>query len=100
MQNRHICRPEVYLKGHVVFATHTISDYDLLDWADRLMEMSKADIDWHRMGSQILVRALGDLPKVQDAIRYTIKQHDTAFNAELRKIGMEGCMDPPRPDWW
>lgn len=100
MQSEKVCDPEVYLRGSLVFMTHTIPAKDLNDWVRTLELKSKSVVDWHYMAGRACIRSLGNPEAVKTAIRTTIKQHDAAFNAELREIGMEGCMDPPRPDWW
>lgn len=94
------CDPEVYQKGEVVFITHTIPSAKLEPWVRAIAKTSGQKVDWHYIGVRAVVRALGDLDRVRGAITKCIQEHDHLFDAELGKIGMSGCYDPPRPDWW
>jgi len=101
MSSEHACDEEVYLKGEVVFITNTIASGKIEEWVKNLRQQSGQKVDWHWMGGRAVVRALGDIPAVRDAIVSQMARHDDLFNEATAKLGLRpGVVDPPRPDWW
>jgi len=95
-----VCDPEIYLNGSLVFTTHTIPSKQINGWVQKIGRLSQQSVDWHYVGGRAVIRAMGNLEAVKAAIRREIVVHDTMFNAELAKLGLQGYQDPPRPDWW
>ena len=101
MSSEHVCDEEVYLKGEIVFITNTIASGKIEAWVEGLRQQSGQKVDWHWMGGRAVIRALGNIQSVRDAIVHQMSMHDDLFNEATARLGLRpGFVDPPRPEWW
>lgn len=63
------CNQKIYKHGEVVFVTHTIPSNAMEGWVKKVAERSGQPVDWHFFGGRAVVKALGDLVKVNEAIQ-------------------------------
>jgi len=93
------CDPKIYEEGEVVFVTHTLFATDVEAWVKKLAEASGQPVDWHYVAGRVVIKALGDLSKVKQAIQALMPEHDAAFEKNLR---LYTDLERPasRPEWW
>ena len=90
------CNHDVYERGELMFLTHSIGRSAAIErWVQKIARVSGQPVDWHFSGGRVLVKALGNLAAVRNAIRALIHEHDAAFRKSLAHV----CA-PPRPAWW
>lgn len=70
------CDAEVFQDGTVVLLTHGIRSNAMERWVKKLAEASGQRVDWHFAGGRAVVKALGDLPKVEAALSALKAEHD------------------------
>lgn len=90
------CDREVYERGEVVFVTHSLRSADVEMWVREIAATSGQRVDWHYAAGRALIKALGDISKVRDAIRELMPEHGAAFCKDYPRFQS----DPPRPEWW
>ncbi len=96
------CNHDVYERGELMFLTHSIGRSAAIErWVQNIARVSGQPVDWHFSGGRVLVKALGDLGAVRNAIRALIHEHDAAFRKTLANAGFSRHKaTPPRPAWW
>ena len=62
------CDPRVFRDGTTVFIGHTIGSCAMEAWVKKIAATSGQSVDWAWMGGRAVVRALGDLAKVDAAL--------------------------------
>ena len=82
------CDAEVYERGEYVFTTHSIPSNAMEGWVKQVAEKSGQRVDWHFVGGRAVVKALGDIGKVMDAIRELMPEHDRLFKVEMARYGL------------
>jgi hypothetical protein len=82
------CDQEVFNKGKHVFTTHTIPSNAMEGWVKQVAERSGQRVDWHFVGGRAIVKALGDIPKVEQAIQDLMPEHDRLKQAATTKLGV------------
>lgn len=70
------CDKELHEKGAVVFIGHSIPPNAFEGWVKELARRSGQRVDWHYVGGRNVVRALGDLARVKDAISATMPEYE------------------------
>ena len=80
------CDPDVFLKGDVVFITHTIPSADIETWVNHVARLSEQRVDWHFAGGRACVKALGDLARVKEALRSLRAEHDEMFRVACMQL--------------
>lgn len=97
------CDPEVYSKGTTVGLTHTIASCAMEKWVQKVAKESDQRVDWFFMGGRAVIRALGDLEKVREAIQKLLPEHDELFRKAVANISTEEwateCQPPPVLRW-
>jgi hypothetical protein len=89
------CNKKVYNNGTPVFVTHTIPSNAMEKWVKKVAERSGQPVDWHFFGGRAVVKALGDLDKVIEAIEFLLPEHDELYTKECESMGLHG-MQPSR----
>ena len=79
------CNQEVYEHGTVVFVTHSIPSAKLEEWVQKVAKLSQQPVDWHFVGGRAVIKALGDLGKVMQAMTELLPEHDAAFIASFKE---------------
>jgi hypothetical protein len=80
------CDQEVYKNGAHVFTTHSIPSNAMEGWVKQVAERSGQRVDWHFVGGRAVVKALGDIPKVMQAIEDLMPEHDRLQQAATAKL--------------
>jgi hypothetical protein len=80
----------VFRDGTTVCITHTIPSEQIEEWVQKVASKSGQPVDWQFVGDQAVVKALGDLAKVREAIRELTPEHDELFRRET-----DGMCGPP-----
>ncbi len=73
------CNKEVYENGSSVFLTHTMAAEHVEEWVQAVAKESGQKVDWHYFGGRANILALGDLEKVQKAMRKLRSMHDDYY---------------------
>jgi hypothetical protein len=95
--------PEVVDNGTIVFRTKAVSALLFEVWVGDIARLSGQKVDWYVQGEHAVVKALGDLDAVRDAMRELMPAYDRMFAGEMRiTLGEDQAkrLAPPRPDWW
>lgn len=82
------CDEQIYRKGEVVFVTHTIPSNAMEGWVKKVAELSGQRVDWHFFGGRAVVKALGDIAKVEATVQQLMPEHDALYEQALRKLGL------------
>jgi len=71
------CDKKVFEKGTSVFDGHpSIPTEEMEKWVKRVAELSKQKVDWYPAGGNRIVRALGDIDRVKQAIAFLKPEYD------------------------
>ena len=62
------CTTDVYNNGKTVIVIGDGAAEDIEEWVKKVAEKSGQKVDWHYVGGRAVVKALGDLKAVDDAI--------------------------------
>ena len=54
-------------------------------WVKKVAELSGQSVDWHFVGGRAVVKALGDLGKVAEAIEALRPEHDRLYLEETKE---------------
>lgn len=90
--------PDVREYGTRVFVTNSIGARDLEAWVRLVARESGQRVDWYWSGTDAVVRALGNVARVETAIAVRMPEHDALWNEALKRIGLDPSK-PPREDW-
>lgn len=82
------CDKEIYEKGEHVFTTHTIPSNAMEEWVKKVAERSGQRVDWHFVAGRAVVKALGDISKVKQAIQELKPEHDRLYQKAVTKLGL------------
>lgn len=93
------CDPEIWKNGTVVFITHTIPSNAMEGWVKMVKSQCGQPVDWSFMGGRAVVRALGDINRVCQAIFNCLPTHDLLFALEMIKLDPELADQPPPRVW-
>lgn len=84
------CDPTVYEIGTVVFLTNTIRTKRMEPWIRNVRARSGQPVDWHWIGGRAVVKAMGDLDKVREAIIALRAEHDEGYAEACRDLDALG----------
>lgn len=70
------CDRDVFENGAVVLVTHSISSNRMERWVQKVASNSGQRVDWSFCGGRAVVKAIGDICKVQQAIEALMPEHD------------------------
>jgi hypothetical protein len=70
------CDSEVFESGTPVFISAEIPSEIFEVWVKSVADESGQRVDWHYVGGRAVVKALGDLDKVGEAIGMLLPEHD------------------------
>ena len=65
------CNREIYIEGTGVFMMADVSGKDTETWVQLIAKKSGQRVDWFWMGGRVIVKALGDIKRVHNAIFLT-----------------------------
>lgn len=90
------CDQDVFTYGRVMFITNSIPSNAMERWVKEVASISGQRVDWSFFGGRAVVRALGDLGLVHDALAQLKPKHDDLWRTAVAKynMGMED-RDPP-----
>ena len=80
------CEAGVYKNGEVVFITNTIPSNAMEGWVRKVAELSGQRVDWHFFGGRAVVKALGNIGKVLEAIEELRPLHDQLYFEAVQKL--------------
>ena len=80
------CDSEIFEKGEQVFVTSTIPSNAMEGWVKKVAELSGQRVDWHFLGGRARVLALGDIEKVNSAIKKLMPEHDRLYKKACEKL--------------
>jgi len=63
-----VCDAKVFRKGEAVFLGWDISSNRMEGWVQQVAKVSGQRVDWSFFGGRAIVKALGDIQAVRDAI--------------------------------
>ena len=63
-----ICDAKVFNKGKAVFVGWDISSNRMENWVQQVAEVSGQRVDWSFCGGRAVVKVLGDIQAVRDAV--------------------------------
>ena len=63
-----VCDAKVFRKGTAVFLGWDISSNRMENWVQQVAKVSGQRVDWSFFGGRAVVKALGDIQAVRDAI--------------------------------
>lgn len=99
------CDTEIFENGTAVFITHSIASNAMEGWVRRVAEESGQRVDWHFTGGRAVVKAIGDLHRVCDAVERLLPEHDALFREAMLELGPDyvdhippGCWVAESPD--
>lgn len=87
------CNDKVFKEGEVMCVTHTIPSNAMEGWVQKVAKESGQPVDWHFFGGRAVVKALGDVGKVREAIRKLTPEHDELFRQAMAGFGFS-CQPP------
>ena len=82
------CDLDILKRGSVVFVGDTLPSNAMERWVKRVAELSGQRVDWHFLGGYARVLALGDLHRVEVAIKALLPEYNQKRNEILRKMGL------------
>ncbi len=82
------CDQDIFENGEEVFVTHTIPSNAMEGWVKQVAERSGQRVDWHFYGGRAVVKALGDIDRVQSAITALMPEHDRLYREAYKKLGL------------
>ncbi|MEX0935212.1 MAG: hypothetical protein WDZ70_02720 [Candidatus Paceibacterota bacterium] len=71
-----------------MFTTHTIPSNAMEEWVKKVAERSGQRVDWHFVAGRAVVKALGDISKVKQAIQELKPEHDRLYQKAVTKLGL------------
>lgn len=78
------CEAWLFEHGQVVFETEPLPADAFDVWVRCVAQLSGQRVDWHYDGDRAVVRAVGDLVKVHQALRSLLAVHDQLAGPDAR----------------
>lgn len=89
------CERDIFENGTAVFMTHSIPSNAMEKWVKHVAEESGQRVDWTFAGGRAVVKAIGDIPRVVEAIKRLLPEHDALYREAVKRYGDDGD-SPPR----
>ena len=72
------CKENIYRDGKTVFVIPELDKYEIEKWCRHISNESGQPVDWHYYGGRANILALGDLEKVECAIKKSLPELNKA----------------------
>lgn len=91
------CNDKVFENGTVVLITSTIPSNAMEGWVKQVAERSGQPVDWHFFGGRAVVKALGDIAKVQRAMEELKPEYDRLYIEAFETYGLTWSAEDRTP---
>lgn len=93
------CEREIYERGTVILVTAEVSSNRMEGWVKKVAERSGQSVDWHFLGGQAVVKAIGDIKAVKEARNALRTELDALYRESLRESNRLPVREEDRAPW-
>ena len=80
------CDRRIYEAGTCVLISNTIPSNAMEGWVRKVADLSGQPVDWHFVAGRAVVKAMGDLRKVREALETLKPEHDALYKKAFKSL--------------